>query len=231
MNDSGYNGHFVKKTMFRVEIDCGHGKSTPNKRSVDANLGLTDSPYYLLEYKFNRELGKLLEKKLLDIGFQVNFTVNPDDDTDISLKDRYTRANEDQKNHPDCKCIFVSIHANAAGNGLEWKSARGFSVYTTKGENNSDILADCVLKVAQEELPKYKQKIRIYKNEYMKLDWEENFTVIYGAAMPAILVENMFMDNKQDVLFLNSEEGKNVLANIITKGIVDYFGLKYPFEI
>ena len=37
-------------------------------------------------------------------------------------------------------CLYVSIHANAAGTGKEWKKAYGWSVWTTKGKTNSDKL-------------------------------------------------------------------------------------------
>ena len=45
--------------------------------------------------------------------------------------------------------------------------------------------------------------------------------------MPAVLVENMFQDNKSDVEFLTSAEGKEILANIMIKGICDYFGIEF----
>lgn len=216
---------------FRVEIDCGHGKDTPGKRSPDAHKGLTDSVYYLREYKWNREFSKLLASKLNAAGIEVNFTVDPDDDSDPKLTTRYNIANKDKDENKDAYCVFVSIHVNAAADGKEWKSARGYSVWTTKQTNNSDILADCILKIAKEVLPQYNQKVRIYKNEYMRQDFESDFTVIYGANMPAVLVEHMFMDNKLDVEFLKSEHGQEVLSDILVAGIIDYFKLKFPDHI
>ena len=216
---------------FRIEIDPGHGIETPSKRSPDAHKGLVHSKYYLREYKWNRVFSNILASKLLKKGFEVNFTVSPDDDSDPSLTTRYKRANADKDNNKDATCIFVSIHVNASSDGSEWKTARGYTVWTTKSKNNSDILADCILLRAKEILPKYKQKIRFNKNEYMARDYEKDFTVIYGANMPAILVENLFMDNKLDVEFLNSEFGRDILSDILVAGIEDYFKLKYPDEI
>lgn len=50
-------------------------------------------------------------------------------------------------------------------------------------------------------------------------DFEENFTVIYKTKCPAILTENLFMDNKTDVAFLNSEEGRNAITQIHVNAI------------
>ena len=44
--------------------------------------------------------------------------------------------------------ILVSIHANAFGNGREWTKARGWSVYTGKGQTRADLLADDLARVA-----------------------------------------------------------------------------------
>ena len=39
---------------------------------------------------------------------------------------------------------------------------------------------------------------------------------------PAVLTENMFQDNKEDVDFLLSEEGKQMITYIHVNGIIDY---------
>jgi N-acetylmuramoyl-L-alanine amidase len=39
---------------------------------------------------------------------------------------------------------------------------------------------------------------------------------------PAVLTENLFMDNKEDVKLLLSEEGKNKIVNLHVKGILTY---------
>ena len=54
-------------------------------------------------------------------------------------------------------------------------------------------------------------------------DWESNFTVIYKTNCPAVLVENLFMDNKTDVEYLESAHGKDVLTDIMLKGCLKYF--------
>jgi N-acetylmuramoyl-L-alanine amidase len=43
--------------------------------------------------------------------------------------------------------------------------------------------------------------------------------------MPAVLVKNAYLDNKEDVDFLKTKKGKETLKNIIIGGIKDYFGV------
>lgn len=58
-------------------------------------------------------------------------------------------------------------------------------------------------------------------------DLEANFTVIYGAAMPAVLVENMFQDNVSDVEFLTSSDGIEMLTDVMVKGSIDFLESEY----
>lgn len=39
---------------------------------------------------------------------------------------------------------------------------------------------------------------------------------------PAVLTENLFQDNKDDVRFLLSDEGKRAITELHVKSIIDY---------
>lgn len=65
-------------------------------------------------------------------------------------------------------------------------NARGYSVYTTKGQNNSDKVAEEIMKQFAMDFPEL--KVRADKSDG-DLDIEEDFTVIYKADCPAVLVE------------------------------------------
>ena len=56
-------------------------------------------------------------------------------------------------------------------------------------------------------------------------DKEESFYILKHTVCPAVLTENLFQDNKEDVAFLLSPEGKKVIADIHVKGICKYLGL------
>lgn len=213
---------------FGVILDVPHGSNVAGKGSPDGLKGNTESQYYFREYIWGREFCKFfLAPRLKEMGFDVYYTVDPDNEYEPGLSKRVQITNQIIKEHPDTKFVFVSTHNNAAGNGSEYKVATGWCIYTTKGENNSDILADCLMKKAEEYLPLVKKNIRKYKNEYMKKDYEENFTVIKGANCPAVLTENFFQDCKSDVLWLKTPAAKTVLADIHAGGIMDYFNLKF----
>ena len=202
-----------------VHIDNGHASTTPGKRSpysVCKTLPALD--FY--EYKFNREIASLLKNKLESAGFAVNM-VCPEVDTDVKLTVRAKRANEKAKSNPSMKHIFISIHSNACGNGSEWNSARGWSAWTTKGQNNSDKLSECLYDAAEDILPKYGMTIRKDTSDGDR-DYEENFTVIYSANMPAVLTENLFFTNIKDTEFLLSDLGKESIAEIHLRGIIKY---------
>lgn len=201
-----------------VSCDPGHGSDTPGKCSPYVSSKDRLPALYFREYQFSREIANMLKEELAKYGVEVYITVT--EEKDVSLTTRYQRANKFKEQHPDKKHVFVSIHANAAGNG-QWMNARGWSVYTTKGQNNSDKLATCLYEAAEEILTPLGQKLRKDMSDGDP-DYESNFTVIYGANMPAVLTENFFQDNVDDVKFLISDEGKKAIVDIHRKGILDY---------
>lgn len=64
--------------------------------------------------------------------------------------------------------------------------ARGFSVYTTKGKTNSDILSDLLMKQFKLDFPELKARTDMSDGD---LDIEEDFTVIFKTKCPAVLIE------------------------------------------
>ena len=120
---------------------------------------------------------------------------------------------------------MISVHANAAGHG-GWLNARGWSVWTTRGQNNSDKLATCLYEAAKENISNDKMYTapKSIRTDYSDgdADWESNFTIIKGANCPAVLIENMFQDNKEDVKYLESKNGFNRVVNTIIDGVKLY---------
>ena len=200
-----YNGKIIL-------LDNGHASTTPGKRSPKLEDGTQ-----FFEYEFNRDIVKRIAEKLEELGVSYEILV-PEIDEDIKLTERARRANVICNEHGKDKCIFMSIHANAAGNGSEWKNARGWSVWTTKGNTKSDSIASVLFEEAQKLLPKYNMTIRKDSTDGDP-DYEENFTVIYKTVCPAVLTENLFMDNKTDVQFLMSEVGRDIIAQIHVNAI------------
>lgn len=192
-----------------IFLDSGHGKDTPGKRSPDGSL---------MEWEYNREIAKRVQKILISYGWDTRFVV--EDDWDMSLKQRYLKVNETCDKYGNENVIMISIHVNAAGNG-DWKNARGWSVWTTRGQNQSDKLADELFTAAECYLLPLGLKVRKDVSDGDP-DYESDFTVIYGTKCPSVLTENMFMDNKEDCAWLLTEEGKETITNIHVDGILTY---------
>ena len=198
----------------KILIDNGHGIQTKGKRSPDGKL---------LEYAYTRELARQIVKILQYRGYDSELLVPEDDD--IPLSERVRRINEicltyepscpAPTGHPDV--ILISLHLNAAGDGTKWMNATGWSCYTCKGQTESDRLADCLYKAAEQIL-----KNQVIRTDYARdgdLDWEENFYILRHSLCPAVLVEQFFMDNKKDLAYLISDEGKRNLIDVIVGGV------------
>ena len=56
-------------------------------------------------------------------------------------------------------------------------------------------------------------------------DKESGFYMLKHTRCPAVLTENLFQDNREDVEFLLSEEGKRAIVSLHVWGIMKYLGL------
>ena len=197
----------MKKSNKIIILDNGHGIDTPGKRSPDGNFR---------EYLWCRQFVQRLKHELEEWGYTVFDIVT--EDKDVSLTNRAKRVNEICDIYGTNNCIFISIHNNAAGDGSKWYNATGWEAYTTKGKTNSDKLAQLLY----EEIDLQGIKVRTDNtdNDY---DKESNFTVLQKTKCVAVLTENMFMDSKADVEFLQSETGITKLLKAHMLGICRYF--------
>jgi N-acetylmuramoyl-L-alanine amidase len=201
----------ISNGYFHILLDNGHAKSTPGKRMK------LENGRFFYEYEFNRDVVKRIADSLDELHIPYEILV-PELEKDISLTDRAARANSFCTKYGKDKCLFISVHSNACGDGLTFNKAKGWSIYTTKGETKSDEIATTFFNVADEELPKYGFTTRKDITDGDP-DYEENFTVIYKTWCPAVLTENLFFTNKEEVKWLMSEEGRQVIADIHVKAI------------
>ena len=196
--------------MCKIILDAGHGINTPGKRSPDGRFR---------EYKFNRIIVNAIAEHLRLRGYDVEILIP--EDTDIPLPDRVDRANRMtcQPGLPIQKVCIISIHANAAGNGSQWMKARGWCAYTCKGHTLSDELANCLYKAARKYLPG--QRIRTDYTDGDP-DFEAQFYLLRNTYAAAVLTENLFYDNPDDLAFLESIVGQKVIVALHVEGIVDF---------
>ena len=189
----------------KILLDPGHGLNTPGKRSPDGTL---------LEAAYNREIAQLTLSRLQAKGHDAQLLVPEPED--IPLKERVRRVNAHCAALGKTNVILISIHVNAAGNGTQWHTATGWSCYTCKGHTQSDTLADSLYQSAQQHLPGRRIRTDYTDNDP---DWEENFYILRHTHCPAVLIENFFMDNKKDLAYLLSQEGRRAIVETIIDGI------------
>ncbi len=197
----------------KVVLDPGHGIETPGKRSPDETY---------FEYEFNMDMAQRIKKHLARHGVEVILTredehepVVHDDPATMEKLSLAHRVKVSNDANPD---LFVSIHSNAAGNGTDWTSARGFSIYTssagdTKGRN---IAAKAILARVEEA--------GITINGGLL---HNRLYVLRNTDDPAVLLEHLFHDNKEDLVLLKDPAYREKMAVADAKGILDYLGIPW----
>lgn len=191
----------------KILVDNGHGQETPGKRSPDGRFR---------EYAYTRTLAPAIVEGLKALGHDAELLVP--ETYDVSLAERTRRVNAACQKLGKQNVILVSVHVNAAGCG-EWKAARGWSCYTSKGQTESDVIAEYLYKAAERNFAGH--KIRTEKVDGDR-DIEEGFYLLRKTLCPAVLVENFFMDNKEDLAYIQSEEGKAAIIRTHIEGLDAY---------
>lgn len=204
------------RSNIKILIDNGHGINTLGKRSPYSMTGI-EPKIPFLEYEWNREIADELVYELCFIGFDAELLVT--EITDISLKERTQRVNKYCDELGKENVILISIHANAMGNGTKWEKATGWEAYTCLGNTESDNIVRFFYDAAEKYFPD--KKIR-YDWVDGDCDKEAGFYIIKNTKCPAILTENFFYDNIEDVKFITSKEGKRKIIDMHIDAIVNY---------
>lgn len=200
--------------MVKVLIDNGHGENTPGKCSPDKRLR---------EYAYARarEIARRVEKCLRCKGYNAQRIV--EEETDVPLSERCKRVNDICKQVGTKNVLLVSIHNNAAGGDGKWHEARGFSAHVgLNASSKSKMLAQYLWNEAIQQGLKGNRSVPAAP--YIA----QNLAICRDTACPAVLTENLFQDNKEDVELLLSEEGKEKVTathvNAIVNFIKGYYG-------
>lgn len=192
----------------KILIDNGHGSDTAGKRSPDGRF---------LEYRLNRTIATRLVADLIDRGHDAQLLVP--EENDIPLQERCHRVNAICQALGKNNVLLISIHANAYGNGTEWTTPSGWSVYTTKGQTQSNALAEQLAKAAAKNLPQMKLRTDHSDGD---ADYEENFYILRHTLCPAVLTENGFYTNTHDLAILESRTGQRSIIDLHIEGITEY---------
>lgn len=200
-----------KNFIMVIILGTAHLQSTPGKCSPDMRLR---------EYLYSREIVDGVRAILESLGYQVFVDI---EDHDLKMTQNQELAlrckivNNLVKKYKDC--IYVSIHVNAAGGDGKWHNATGWEAYTTPGVTKADQLATCLYEAA-----KWNCKGKKIRTDYTDgdPDKEAGFYVLKHTNCPAVLTENFFQDNKEDVDYLLSTRGFHNITRLHVEGILNY---------
>ena len=215
-----------------VILGTAHGKNVAGKRSPD---GIFE------EWQYSREIVERLREELAKREDLVDVFVDiPSAEVPLPQQAELTRrvryVNQLCAHRHTERCIYVSIHVDAASSG-EWKNAGGWTAYTSPGRTRSDILATYLYEAAEKHLAGYAAKMEEGKKKGLygsnqkpfrkdtsdgDTDKEANFYVLVRTKCAAVLTENLFQDNKADVAFLTSEEGKKAIVALHKEAILRF---------
>lgn len=187
-----------------VAIDPGHGKTTGGKRSPDSSL---------MEWEFNRDIAYRLKDLLEAQGYTVIMTVEEDDMTDPSLASRVAIANN--AGNVD---LFVSIHANANGNGKDWNSAKGWEIWVHKTGGASEKAAKAIEDATTAAISEFKDR-GIKKTG----SGEIGLYVSRNTEMPSVLIEHGFYTNYDECQLMKQDSFRQRLAEADATGIINFF--------
>ena len=210
----------MKKDSIIIILGTAHRLREPGKQSVDGRLH---------ECIYSREVIKEMAAKLQAMGYRVMIDYEPLDlprsmqsasvrvERQSELAMRVNFVNEVCRQEGAKNVLYVSVHVNAAGSDGKWHLANGWQVcVSTKASANSKKLADCLYDAAKAHGLKMRQPTATQKY------WPQSLYVLNNTNCPAVLTENLFQDNLDDVDFLLSDEGRHVIERLHIEGIVKY---------
>lgn len=211
----------MRKHEILVALGTCHRLREPGKESPDGRLK---------ECVYGREVAQLVYAVLQERGYKCIIDYMPLDlpknmqspsakqERQRELAMRVNFVNELCRQNGAKNVIYVSIHVDASPPvDNQWHAANGWSVRVgTKASSNSKRLADCIFDAAKAHGLRVRVPMRTQKY------WAQNLKVLNDTDCPAVLTENLFQNNKSDVEYLLSEEGRQTIVDLHVEGITKY---------
>lgn len=198
----------MKSTYYWL-LDPGHGgvDHKGEYTTAPAKMWRFDDGLVIYEGVINRIITRKLTAKLK--ASEIDYFVVADDIIDTPLEQRVKVADDIFKK--DKRCIYLSIHSNS-GKG------QGIEVFTSPGQTKSDVIAHYIINQYAKQLSKF----HIRKDD-SDGDWdkEADFYVLRKTDCPAVLVENLFFDNRSEAEYLLSDAGQEAIAECLFQAILE----------
>ena len=209
----------VKKYSPIVIVDAGHGGY-----DIGASYGK------IIEKKITIALALKLKKQLIRRGYKVFMTRKADEHRSLGERTDYANAKKGK--------IFISLHTNAAPRRKHRKYVyKGIEIFYLKGKTRRARYSNRKLYISNWKKKKSSKLARVIKNEMLKSVRKKykvmdkgvkrnNFWVLRGTRMPAILIENGYITDKYEGKRLSTNSYQNLLVKGIVKGVDAYFNRK-----
>lgn len=190
-----------------IVIDPGHDATTPGKRSPQIPPGI-------MEYKFNRNVANFCSVKLSELNkfseieLSTISTVPDDPYQKVALRKRRAISGD----------IFLSIHANAIGNG-GWRNRptdRGAIIFCNK----------VGLPLAKKLISTYCDLIYEIPKRRSGAEVNNSLYVLKNQNRPAILIECGMMTHYDEAKFLSNSYSQFRIGEAIAIGLYENLGLK-----
>lgn len=201
-------------SKFYYLLDAGHGGmkdgvyTTAPKKMFKFEDGFT-----IYEGVITRKISTELQRLLCIEKISHALVYDEVEDTPLSKRSGIVNLVYDKKPNT----VVLSIHANAGG-------GKGIEVFTGPGKTHSDPFGDIFAKKAVELLPQFKfrpdwKEGDLAKDEAFHMVGYEKDGKWRGPKCPAILVECLFFDNRDEAEYLSSEAGQKEIANWLFESI------------
>ncbi len=224
---------FAKKKVSKICIDAGHGGKDPGchgQYSYEKDITLAIS----------KRLGQMIQQNMRD----VKTVYTRDYDWYPELKERTEIANNAKAD------LFISIHVNSTPKRVT--TAHGVLMLIcgpTRMDEKAENIGENVNNINEEQdllnpndpttqilIAQYSQAFLtqsivlgtaindqfIYQNRPSEGIRQQSLQVLASSAMPGVLVEIGYLNNPEDEVYLNSEQGQIEVATAIFNGIKKY---------
>ncbi|MEF9991058.1 MAG: N-acetylmuramoyl-L-alanine amidase [Romboutsia sp.] len=188
---------------YTVLVDPGHGG---NDIGTESSRNVKNGSNNVYEKDIALEIAKKVASKLSKYN-DIQVMITRTDDKFISLINRMNLANTSDVD------VSVSIHLNAESGG---NTATGVETYYRKNANDGS-----------KELAKLVQETIIsYVEARDRGTREENYDMVKGVTMPAVLVECGFLTTPDEEKKLRNDKYQDQLAEGIAQGILSHLDSK-----
>ena len=190
-------------------LDSGHGGINAKGIYTTAPAKMFRFPEFTIyEGVINRAIQGILKAELKSLGIDYAIVAHEYEDTPLNKR----VALADQVYRKDKRAVYLSIHSNAGGGS-------GFEVFTSPGQTKSDEFAKGFCASYKKHFPD-----KNLRSDYADgdADKEADFYVLRKTDCPAVLVENLFFDNKEEAKYLMSRLGQVSIAKCLLDAIKSF---------